>query len=101
MRTDDPNVSTSALVGIIGAILLVVIIVALQGYFLKEQRLEVARKAAGRPVAELSALRTKQLERLGGYRWVDRSKGVVAIPVDRAMELVVRQWQQDHEALPR
>jgi hypothetical protein len=26
---------------------------------------------------------------LGQYRWVDKSKGVVTIPIDRAMELVV------------
>lgn len=34
--------------------------------------------------------RTKRLERLGSYGWVDRSAGVVHLPIDRAMELVAQ-----------
>ncbi len=29
-------------------------------------------------------------ERLAGYGWVDKAKGIVHIPVDRAIELVLR-----------
>lgn len=101
MRTDDPNVSTSALVGIIGAILLVVIIVALQGYFMKAKRDELERKVAGNPVQELADLRSGQIERLTAYRWVDRKKGVVAIPVERAMEIAVREWRERQRGLLR
>lgn len=31
-------------------------------------------------------LRRQQLERLHSYGWVDRSKGLIHIPIDRAME---------------
>lgn len=34
--------------------------------------------------------RAARLERLGSYGWVDRPAGIVHMPIDRAMELVVR-----------
>jgi hypothetical protein len=34
--------------------------------------------------------REARLERLGSYGWVDRGSGVAHIPIDRAMELVVK-----------
>ena len=44
----------------------------------------------GDPTATLREVRRAEQERLSTYRWVDRSAGVVAIPIERAMELVVR-----------
>lgn len=34
------------------------------------------------------ALRAEESERLERYAWVDRRKGVVRIPIDRAMDLI-------------
>lgn len=41
------------------------------------------------PWAELDALLTNQRERLTTYAWVDRENGVVRIPLERAMQLLV------------
>jgi hypothetical protein len=38
---------------------------------------------------ELAGARAEQLERLHTYRWVDEKAGTVAIPIERAMALVV------------
>ena len=35
--------------------------------------------------------RRRDLKRLSSYGWVDRSRGVVHIPIDRAMELVAKE----------
>ena len=35
----------------------------------------------------------EQQARLNRYRWVNRDEGVVAIPIDRAMELVVSETE--------
>lgn len=43
------------------------------------------------PWAELDALLTNQSERLNSYGWVDRENGVVRIPLERAMGLLVEQ----------
>lgn len=41
------------------------------------------------PLAPRQALRATEDARLSRYDWVDRSGGVVRIPIDRAMQLIV------------
>jgi hypothetical protein len=41
------------------------------------------------PESELGRLLTREGERLNSYGWIDRDAGVVHIPIDRAMELIV------------
>jgi hypothetical protein len=40
----------------------------------------------------LAALVAKQEKQAGSYGWVDRKAGIVQVPVDRAMELVVQEY---------
>ena len=42
----------------------------------------------------LLALRAKQDQQATSYGWVDRKKGIVQLPIDRAMELVVQDYNQ-------
>ncbi len=42
------------------------------------------------PGAEAAAYRAQEDQRLQTYHWVDRQAGTVAIPIDRAMELLAR-----------
>lgn len=86
---DDPRAPMTIVVGAFGAVLIFVIILALQTLFFSAQEAERQIKTFG-PPEELSKLRAGQLERLNTYRWVEASKGVASIPIDRAMELVVR-----------
>jgi len=41
------------------------------------------------PAAELARLRDYERGMLNEYRWVDREEGLVAIPIDRAIDLLV------------
>jgi len=41
------------------------------------------------PSADLSALRREKAALLEGYRWLDRDRGIVQIPIERAMALLV------------
>lgn len=45
----------------------------------------------------LNELRIKEDHALTSYQWIDKEKGIVRLPIDRAMELVVR----DAQAAPR
>jgi hypothetical protein len=49
-----------------------------------EPRLQVA------PQVDLATLRAREDEELKTYGWVDRKDGVVRIPIERAMDLMVR-----------
>jgi hypothetical protein len=43
------------------------------------------------PRQELKAMRAEEEAILGSYGWVDRELGIVRIPIDAAMEIVVQQ----------
>ena len=94
MRYDDPNVAASAVVGVIGAILLFVIIVLLQTWFYSAEEDERYRKVYSQPYQELQKIDNEQLERLGSFGWVSEGDGVAHIPIDQAMRLVADESQQ-------
>ncbi len=50
-----------------------------------EPRLQTA------PHADLADLRGEEEATLGSYGWVDRRAGIVRVPIDRAIELLVRE----------
>ena len=58
-------------------------------------------KAQGR-LKNLADLNSENQKALMQYRWVDKSKGVVGVPIDRAMELVLVELQSNkpHPAGP-
>lgn len=41
------------------------------------------------PARDLAALRTQKRAMLNEYRWIDRDKGIVRIPIERAMALLI------------
>jgi hypothetical protein len=86
----DPKASSTVVIGVVGALVLVVIVIALQALYYRAEQAEVVRKVYQAAPEEWSRLRAEQEARLHAYRWVDKQKGVVAVPIDRAIELLVR-----------
>ncbi len=52
------------------------------------------------PEGELEAMRREMAGRLGGYGWVDENAGVVHIPIEAAMSLLVEQGTGQAAAAP-
>ena len=50
------------------------------------------------PAAELVQFRQKEEERLHSYGWVDRQAGVIHLPIERAMELILQRGLPAREA---
>lgn len=88
-KTDDVNTPMIALIGILGAVLLFVLTVGLQAWIQGYQEGEHYRKVVEPPDQQLSELDSKQLQDINTYRVIDPKKGIYAIPIDRAMDLVV------------
>jgi hypothetical protein len=61
-------------------------------------------KLQAHPEVELEAYLARERRKLSTYGWVDRSRGVVRIPIERAMELIVRdglpKWEPVEAKLP-
>lgn len=87
----DVDTQTIALVGILGAIVIVAIIFALQVLYYRAAAGQFREKDLDQPVAELQKVLTAQQMKLAQFRLVDPAKGVVTIPIERAMELVVQE----------
>ena len=52
---------------------------------------ELASKQGEFQTPELNALHAKESEQLGSYKWLDKDKGRVQIPIARAMELIAQE----------
>jgi len=87
----EPDTSLTAVVGVVFAILLFIIVVLLQAYFYRQEAKEQVEKVVAVAPEELAQSRAEQQEALATYRWVDANRGVVTIPIERAMGLLVRE----------
>lgn len=91
IEESDPDAFSIVTIGAVSVILLVVIIVAIEALFAQVSRTEFERKVVQEAPQELRGLRAAQLEQIGGYRTVDPKAGVVSIPVERAMRLLIEE----------
>jgi hypothetical protein len=57
---------------------------------------ERMRKVISQESAELRTLQANQLDQLQQYRWVDPTHGVVSVPIERAMKLVIAESKAGH-----
>ncbi len=87
----DPKFSATLAFTLAGALLIFALIVALQGVFYRVERTARGAKWDSGMPTQMEQSRTQQLEQLNAYRWIDEPKGVVAVPIERAMELVVEE----------
>lgn len=84
----DPRTGQAVVVGIVGTLILILIVVGLQALFYHVED-DLYSQIYAEPQLDVKMVKAQQLELLASYGWVDREKGVVRIPIDRAMEMVV------------
>jgi hypothetical protein len=90
-RSAELRAGPIVVTGIVGAVLLFVLIVALQAVFLNAREGETYDKVVAVGDDDVRGLQARQLGVLNSYRWIDEEKGVVGIPIEDAMKLVVRE----------
>jgi hypothetical protein len=95
---NDVNTPLLALIGFLGSILVFAIIVLLTVVYYEAEEREEYVKNISQPYAEVDNLLASQQARLVEYRWVDEKNQVVAIPIQRAMQLVVAQRGSDSKS---
>lgn len=82
-------------VGLLSVILTVDIVLGLQALYYWQLSSIEASESMHYPPAKLAALLTAQRARLADYRMVDTEKGIVSIPIGRAMDMVVAELSSD------
>jgi len=86
---DDINTPMVAVVGFLGAIVVFAVIVLLIVVYYNAEGRQRAEKDLTIPPAEIRRLVAQQEGQLADYRLLDSEKKIVAIPISRAMKLVV------------
>lgn len=70
---------------------LILVIIGVQAYFDKVWYKMVQEKVLASPAEELHALRSREDGQLFRYSYTDKTKGLVRVPIDRAMDLYVKE----------
>lgn len=91
MRHDDPRSASTAWVGVIGGLLLLVLILGLTLVFYRWEGAELAAKGPRAGRERLAALEAAQAAQLADYAWVDAGQGILKMPIEAAMARVVVQ----------
>lgn len=88
---NDLNSLKIGMIGFLGAVVTLAAILALQVlYYAAANRLTDERVVQS-PTTQSDTQLAEQAVQLTRYDWIDREKKQVMIPVDRAMELVVKE----------
>ena len=90
----DPGEPKGGLIAIFGVVTIVVLIVtglAVQFYFDRYKEDQVQTKVLAVDNDALRNLRATEQKELSSYSYIDKDKGSVRIPVERAMELLIQE----------
>ncbi len=91
---DDPKSSSTAWVGAIGGLILLLLILGLQLVFQRWEGEEEASKRGRAGGERLAALEAAQRAQLEGYGEIDAERGVLRMPIEAAMARVAAQASQ-------
>ncbi len=89
---DRPKTLIVVVALIVGVVTLIVIGAGLKEYYEFAIRDEITKEELAPVDARRLALTKLEQRHLTEYEWVDQTKGVVRIPIDRAMMLTIRDW---------
>ena len=79
------------LIAVIGAFLIVGALVMAMRHYNRAPGLNTKRMAER--AAALAELRAAEADAISRPGWVDQGKGIVRLPVDQAMKIVLQEWQ--------
>ena len=91
---DEMNIPVIVTVSLVTTVLVLLSVVGTQAFFRFEQEKINRIRVIEAPNDDLDQLNNQQLAEIQQYRWVDREKGLAAIPIDRAMALYAQEEQE-------
>jgi hypothetical protein len=95
---EDLNTPLIALVGFLGAVIVFAIVLFLAAIYRGYETRFQFEMDISEPYTEVTDLRNRQRGDLASYGWVDEEKGLVSIPIGRAIDLTVREIQTEGRA---
>lgn len=96
----EPRTSIIAVLGIVTAVLLLVIGVAIQFYYTQDREARIYREVLAPVGEQINTLRNNENWELTHYQYIDKSKGVVRMPIAEAMKLLEREAAENRLRYP-
>ncbi|WP_437277315.1 hypothetical protein WME90_39695 [Sorangium sp. So ce375] len=93
-EADRPNNSLIFVIVIATLFSIVAVVLFVNEVFKSTMEHEISTKVLEPPNSTLRGLRATEKERLGRYQWADEKKGIVRIPVDQAVALTLKDYQE-------
>ncbi|WP_437982149.1 hypothetical protein [Sorangium sp. So ce117] len=93
-EVDRPNNSLIFVIVIATLLSIVVVVLFVNEIFKSTMEREISTKVLEPPSSGVRALRALEKERLSRYQWADEKKGIVRIPVDQAVALTLKDYQE-------
>lgn len=90
-RYDDMNNRVIGVIGFVGCAITLALVFFFQALYYGYRDDIEARLADRGPDAPEIVVQREQQAKLAEYGWVDRDKKIVALPIDKAMELVIQE----------
>ena len=81
------NVGAIAMVGVVGAVLVVVVAIASQAWFYDLRDTRIAQEQYTQPNRQVRDYQAEQRRQLETPRWLNQERTRAAIPIDRAMDM--------------
>ena len=97
-QREQANVPLLLTIGGVSGFLIIVLAIGIQAWFLREVQREVATKWDSTPLQPITDIKRAQEMNISQYRWVDKDKKRIAIPIDDAMGIIAQQNQQNAPA---
>lgn len=91
----DLNTPMIAVGGVIFVLGIFAVIIGTQAFFFNIKDTEVKKKVYEQLPEELAKHRIEQEGKLRNYSWVDKGKGVVSIPIERAMKMTAARLESE------
>lgn len=88
--SDEIDTPRLAVIGVVGTMIVLLVVFVVQVVYYKLTRELDHRRNVEHTDQALARYQAEQAEKLQRLGWIDAQAGVVAIPIERAMELVVR-----------
>lgn len=89
--TDDPRATAVIFSGVVGTLVLVISVIVLQALTYQYEIRENERKNIAQVWTDRVHRNAEQELNLNRYRWVDQEKGIAAIPIADAIQIVARE----------
>jgi len=90
IERSDPNAFWTVVIGILSVLVTFATIIGLQALYYKVEDSEWEKKVVAQPPEELIRIKSQQLSNINSYRWVSKAEGIAGIPIERAMEVVIK-----------